>query len=283
MMLWLPSAKRENHDRQNPWAERSDPKGVLHTTETSGWPGYGNWSVMPHATVMPTRNVGVEVHQHVSFDQAAFALRNLPGGAQTNRDYAFQFELIGTCEKGGPGYYWPGADDAVLRDLFEKVIEPLSDAFGIPLRAQPFQAYPSSYGGRSGSNNVRLSPAAWDTYSGWLGHQHVPENAHGDPGAFPWERMMEVAVALSPEDLNKIEARLNRQLVVVEQVPNLPVHEDDPKRDPFTFAGVLAYGDRKADETLELVRELTGLPAAFAELKAAFDALSAKLDPPPAP
>src|SRR5215471_17719630 len=40
-------------------------------------------------------------------------------------------------------------------------------------------ANPSSYGT---SNGVRLSGSAWNAYKGILGHQHVPENDHGDPG-----------------------------------------------------------------------------------------------------
>jgi hypothetical protein len=60
----------------------------------------------------------------------------------------------------------------------------------IPFRALAFEAYPASYGT---SNGVRLSDSQFDTYSGWLGHQHVPQNDHGDPGAFPWARLVELA------------------------------------------------------------------------------------------
>lgn len=194
-MDWLPKATRDPKGRVLSWTEKTDPKGCLHTTETSGWPGYKNWTVHPHATVRPIPNKGVEIRQNIPFSRASFSLRNLAGGVQTNTDFVFQFELIGTSERGGPGYFWPDADGAVLLALYDDLIKPLSDAFDIPLRAQPFQSYPASYGARGKTNTVRLSGSTFDDYSGWLGHQHVPENVHGDPGAFPWARMMQLVNA----------------------------------------------------------------------------------------
>jgi hypothetical protein len=40
-----------------------------------------------------------------------------------------------------------------------------------------FGAYPNDL-------PARLSPVEWLRYEGHLGHQHVPNNHHGDPGAF---------------------------------------------------------------------------------------------------
>lgn len=202
-LLWLKDAVRNPHGRTLKFTETTDPKGCFHTTETAGWPGYQDWTVNPHATVMPIRGKGVTIRQHLPFDQASFSLRNLPGGVQTNTDYVFQFELIGTCDRHGDAfkagaYYWPEADDAVLKDLLLKLVVPLSTSYKIPLKAQPFQAYPASAGAKKPagpSNTVRMSGPAFDTYTGWLGHQHVPENVHGDPGAFPWARM----IALLPK------------------------------------------------------------------------------------
>lgn len=196
-MLWLPNASQQvwRDDKGNiinggTFTDAGEPKGVLHTTETGSWPGYGGGQSAPHATIRPLPTVGVEVRQHVPFDLAARALRNPAGGVQTNRDRAFQFELIGTCDPSYArkyGYYfWPEADDAVLLDLYRKVIKPVSDAHGVPVTAPEFLAYPASYG----NSRVRMSGARFDAYSGWLGHEHVAENTHGDPGAFPWARLM---------------------------------------------------------------------------------------------
>lgn len=202
-LLWLPAARRVVHDSGLAFTDPGEPKGVLHTTETPGRPSYDGWSVHPHLTVVPVPRVRVDVDQHIPFNHAGMALRNLPGGVQTNRDRAYQVELVGTCEKGGKAhkagaYYWPDADDKVLVSLWDRVIKPMSTGLNIPQRTLAYQNYPASYGdprptGRT--NIVRLSGPAWDAYSGWCGHQHVPENIHGDPGAFPWGRMLRAVQA----------------------------------------------------------------------------------------
>ncbi|MBQ1164434.1 collagen-like protein, partial [Streptomyces sp. A73] len=40
---------------------------------------------------------------------------------------------------------------------------------------------------------VRMSYSKWNNYRGHCGHQHVPENAHGDPGAFPMAAILNAA------------------------------------------------------------------------------------------
>lgn len=265
MIDWLPKAERDPKGRVLTWSEKTDPKGCLHTTETSGWPGYNNWTVHPHATIRPIPNKGIEIRQNIPFSRASFSLRNQAGGVQTNTDYVFQFELIGTCERGGPGYFWPEADDTVLLALYDQVIKPLSDAAGIPIRSQPFQSYPSSYGARGKTNTVRLSGATFDDYSGWLGHQHVPENSHGDPGAFPWARMIRLVEARE-KGLNVDEKTLRaiirselKEFILTEQiVPNVPTKAAlaaDPKAKTtyFTLANALKNieGDQDNDRDAE--------------------------------
>lgn len=200
-MKYLPGATLKLYGTTGgPWTDTKHPKGVLHTTEGSGWTNYDSGKKAPHLTVKAIPGKGVQVRQHIGFNTSARALRNEDGGVQTNRDFAFQIELIGSCDPKNKGkvYYWPEADDAVLKDLYVKVIEPMSRGLGIPLSAPAFQSYPASAGARSGSNNVRMSGHEWDVYSGWCGHQHVPENTHGDPGAFPWARMLALGAAAKP-------------------------------------------------------------------------------------
>lgn len=271
-LVWLPAAKNDQKGRTLSWATRRNPKGVLHTTETSGWPSYQGWTVNPHATVMPHPGKGVEIHGHVPFTSASFSLRNTAGGVETNREFAFQFELIGTCDPRGPGYFWPGADVAVLLDLYDKLIKPLSDSFGIPLKTPAFQAYPASAGFHkpSGpSNTVRMSGSAWEDFTGWCGHQHVPENVHGDPGAFPWDRMMAavqqreddmplngpdkawIAETISAKAETAAETALEKVLKDRAIVPNKKVDPNDPtekQASPWTFVGVLAAADQKTDQ-----------------------------------
>lgn len=202
-LAWLPIATRQDHSRAFPWQVSCPVKGVLHTTETSTQPDYEAdgkpWQNVPHAEVVPFAGSHVAVIQYVPFDRGSFSLVHPQGTAPTNGAHAIQFEMRGTCAPNGPGYHWPTADDAVLLDLFTKVIKPVSDAFRIPLVTPPWQAYPGAYGSRHHAagdgltNTVRLSDAGWTGWSGWVGHQHVPGNVHGDPGAFPWARMMTVA------------------------------------------------------------------------------------------
>lgn len=283
---WLPAATRDPKGRTLNWSEKTDPKGCLHTTETSGWPGYQNWTVHPHATIMPKPGKGVEIRQNVAFSRASFSLRNLPGGVQTNTDYVFQFELIGTSEKGGPGYYWPGADDAVLLDLYQKLIKPLSQAYGIPIKAQTFQAYPASYGPRGKTNTVRMSGPTFDNYSGWLGHQNVPENVHGDPGAFPWARMMELAEETEMPSADEVASALIPKLVTMIKerpiVRNKVLDPGDKEGAPWTIEGVLAAGDQKLDlhgrSLAAILAQGKEQTAAIKELTTAIKDLSQKFD-----
>lgn len=158
---------------------------VLHTTEGMSWPGYSGGGEAPNATIKPIPGKGIQVREHIDFDCYAKALMNLPGGVETNRRGVIQFELIGTCDpkhKGDPAwYYWPDADDAVLSALAD-YLRPILARYDIPHVAPGFLAYPDSYGSKRGQ---RMSNAAWDAFNGICGHQHVPENDHGDPGAFP--------------------------------------------------------------------------------------------------
>lgn len=170
----------------------------IHTTEGTSWPGYSGGGAAPHATIRPLPGVGIQVREHIPFSQYAKALMNLPGGVQTNRRGVVQFELMGTCDpkhRGQAGwYYWPDADDVVLEAL-ANYLRPILTTYGIPFTALPFLAYPASYGNRQGQ---RLSYAAWNAYNGILGHQHVPENDHGDPGAFPGAKLVKFLVAGRP-------------------------------------------------------------------------------------
>lgn len=167
---------------------------LLHTTEGGGWPSYGGGSSAPHATIKPLPGKGIEVREHIPFGQFAKALQNRPGGVQTNTSGVLQFELMGTCDARSAGsmYYWPDADDKVLEALAD-YLGPIMSKYGIPARADvTFKSYnrgqvPSSYGL---NNGVRMSFSKWNSYRGICGHQHAPENDHGDPGDFPISKLL---------------------------------------------------------------------------------------------
>lgn len=165
-------------------------KALLHSTEgdsidsaVSAYRANNSW---PHRTVDLKRRI---VAEHLPLDVAARSLQNLPGGAdQTNKDgtVLIQYELVGTATNpasiGGPeDWAWFGRE----------VLGPDCRAMGVPLVSTVRWApYPASYG--MGAPQ-RLSPAAWDAYSGVLGHQHAPDNSHGDPGAIPIDLILNAA------------------------------------------------------------------------------------------
>ena len=157
---------------------------VLHTTEGSSFPSYGGGGSAPTFTVHPDGRV----RQHFYANESARALVNASGGVQTNTLNVVQIELIGTCDKGGPGVYWPSASDAQLGAL-AKLVKWLTATYPIPLvsTSKPWLSYPKSYGSASGQ---RMSFSEWNNFNGICGHQHVPENSHGDPGNFPVARLI---------------------------------------------------------------------------------------------
>jgi hypothetical protein len=161
---------------------------VLHTTETSGWPGYGGGGSAPNFTAMPDPAAKRLVwRQHFGCDQSGRALLNLPGGVNTNTTNVVQVELIGTCASGGPGMFWPDAPDWALAELAKFVVW-LHDEWGVlPQASVTWKAYPGSYGTHNG---VRLGGSDWLAYRGILAHEHVTENDHGDTGRFPIERLL---------------------------------------------------------------------------------------------
>src|SRR5262245_1721749 len=161
-------------------------KLLLHTTEGSSVEGavaaYQANNSWPHETVdyrfgYVPRRVG-----HLTADRAARSLRNESGGVETNRDGVYQVEVVGRAER---------PQDINWERLAREIMGPLCAQLAIPVvSAVTWVAYPDSYGLGAAQ---RLSGSAWDFYEGILGHQHAPENTHGDPGAIPIKAMLEAA------------------------------------------------------------------------------------------
>lgn len=171
---------------------------VLHTTEGLNWPDYGGGSSAPHYTGKPPLGtpgknfIKGAWRAHFPDNMSARALRNESGGVETNTQNSLQIELIGTCDpkhakswdgKGkylaGRDYvYWPNAN-ARQKKWVARLLADLSIRHGAKLVApKKFLPYPSSYG----NNGVRLTTKEWNASAGVYGHQHIPENSHGDPG-----------------------------------------------------------------------------------------------------
>lgn len=172
---------------------------VLHTTETGTWPSYSGGATAPTLTARPDRGKRrLQWRQHFPLTMSARALRNESGGVETNTLNAVQVELVGTCSKeyrDRYGYfYWPDAPDWALRELAEFLAWLHGEWPAMKLEAAPrWVPYPDSYG----AGGQRFSMSEWRNFYGVCGHQHVPENVHGDPGDIDARRLMRFALAVN--------------------------------------------------------------------------------------
>lgn len=176
---------------------------VLHTTEGGGWPDYAGGSMAPTLTVMADKATKkLKVRQHFPLERSARALVNLPGGVETNTLNDINIELVGTCDpahKDGYGaIYWPDAPEWCYVEL-GKLLAELHRLFpairlvaGGKVVNGHWPAYPASI------NANRMSAAEWSNFTGICGHQHVPENVHGDPGALPIAKILAYAKGGTP-------------------------------------------------------------------------------------
>ncbi|MFJ4515186.1 N-acetylmuramoyl-L-alanine amidase [Streptomyces sp. NPDC088816] len=192
--------------------------GVAHTTEGRTVPSYADsqgrrGANAPTVTGLPdTKAKKIRWHQHYDVDESARALVNKLGGVETNTANAFQMELVGTCDPKTrdawvrAGYkqnvdfiYWPEAPDWALAEV-AWLVRWLNQNHGIPLTCvKDWLAYgqdprrpgvtPASYG----ASPARMTFAQWNAFKGWCGHQHVPENEHGDPGSMDFARVIQLA------------------------------------------------------------------------------------------
>ncbi|GLI30344.1 MULTISPECIES: peptidoglycan-binding protein [Brachybacterium] len=209
------------------------PIGLLHSTETGTWPGYGGGSSAPHLTVRfdPTART-ISARQHFSTTRPSRALVNKAGGVQTNNSRVFQIELIGSCDlafakKHGYLYLPDVLEEAWARDALAAVLAAVSESLGIPLMSSVvWAAYPGSYGEKAAQ---RLTGVQWEAYTGWLGHQHAPENDHGDPGDIPVAEILAAAggdptavIATPPGGGSSSSSKLPSGKAALMQLKNVP-------------------------------------------------------------
>ncbi len=171
----LPGFESTPADRAGGTFNGSPWRVILHTTEGGSIDGAvgayratGSW---PHFTVDPSKGRRA---QHYDLDTSARALLHRPTDPETNRANAIQIEIVGFATES-PG--WP---KPWLRWLGTAVLEPIRAVCPFALAAPDFVRYPDSYGFGA---HQRLTWDSWRAFSGICGHEHVPGNDHGDPGA----------------------------------------------------------------------------------------------------
>jgi hypothetical protein len=299
--------------------------GVAHTTEGRTVPSYADSSgrrgaLAPTVTGLPDIAAKkIRWYQHYDVDESARALANKLGGVETNTANAFQIELVGTCDdtkkttwggaKAGVDYlHWPTAPDWALTEV-AWLVRWLHDYHGIPLTCvKDWLAYgkdtrrpgitPASYG----ASPARMSQAEWRNFTGWCGHQHVPENDHGDPGSMNFARVIQLAKGEAKEEDMPLTTEDVKKVWTTDNVIGVPA-DWSPGNGAWTAASLLIdqgkrlrslQADLKALSTVngELVKTVATLaanvgdldPAAIvAELRASIESVTVRLDVPDSP
>lgn len=274
---------------------------VWHSTEGASLPDYDGGALAPNFTAVPDFAARkLRWFQHFDFDTSSRALRNLVGGVQTNTLNVTQVEIVGTCDPvthakwaraGTSHLFMPELPDWAVRDLgafarwaYEQRAVPLSSGL-------TFQAYPSSYG----DSAVRMTGAQWSAFQGHCGHQHVPENDHGDPGGMPMAAILATAKNgtteeddVTPEDIAKIATATANKLIGGGGV----LENSDVNRVATAVAAKLQPVEAAQSATIDkLVGAVATLaanigdldPAAIvAELRASIESITIHLDVPEA-
>lgn len=186
-------------DARTQWFERTFARGsfdciekiLLHTTETTGWPGYAGGSMAPTLTYHPRLR---RWRQHNYLDRSARALVDPTSTpVRENRDNVIQIEIIAYADEKLAGTVGglpvSQLTDEQLGDLAAFIAFVRGEWGGPPLVAAKFLPYPQS----AGDSSVRMSGSEYDAFRGILGHQHASGNGHGDPGALNVARILKLA------------------------------------------------------------------------------------------
>ena len=212
------------------WKEITGPSGsfnggpfkiVHHSTEGSSAAGafaaYRDKRADPHFTVD-----GERVYQHIDTSTGARALRNPPGGVETNRLSALQIELV--------GFAGSRKNAAALANL-ARLCRWLETEHAIPRHWPNGPPRPAVNGKDPGNHN--RSEVHWTSKSGHYGHCHVPENNHWDPAydaieaAFLFAAEFDDNGRLSNRDAPAVKALLDRPLPFDEPEPTVMLDHAD--------------------------------------------------------
>lgn len=166
-----------------PYDETGHPKVVLHTTEGSSLSGAeaAFAAYPPHLGYDPIIRTK---HQYVRLDRHSYALR----GDESDDEFAVQVEIVGFASQT---HQW---SDQIYRNIANDIIKPLTVAIGVPQQHLRFYRQDEGIVLASATSPIRLSNTAFRSFSGWLGHQHIPApDVHWDPGGFLIDKALEYA------------------------------------------------------------------------------------------
>jgi hypothetical protein len=176
MTDWAPWASKQQFSGYSGGSiSGSGRKITLHTTETTGFPGYGGGGSAPHLTVNPSTG---EARQHIAFSKSAYALASPgpPTSPNMNAGRNIQIEIIAYAKDT------PNKPDSWYAKLAEWCNWLCNDQ-GIP---KSFFAdfVPNASGA------TRQSWNQWSPQSGMSAHQNVPYNDHWDAGGLWQDKLL---------------------------------------------------------------------------------------------
>jgi hypothetical protein len=244
-------------------------KLLLHTTETSGWPGYKGGKTAPTLTYHPAKH---RWRQHFAINQSARALADPQLTAvRENRANVVQVEIICSCDPAAiKKHKFPDVrklDDEALRDLGELAAW-LHREWDMPLDlASGWLPFPESFG----NSKVRMTGPEYAAFKGILGHMHAPAgkgndkgNAHGDPGALDVDRILAFAKGTGMRGFAAVPPTEEEEDVKPTDVVGFEVDPKTNKKVPITlevFVGRMTWvyrqliEDGKVDAQLDRIEE----------------------------
>lgn len=203
MAGWLTGYERkETENCGNYTAPNAGFKSLLHTTESGFGSIDGVYNLFkgltldsPHFTIDPGT---FRRMQHAPIDKAACALRG-SGRAATNGAMCFQTEICGWAAQS---HTW---NDNVLMFIAKHLVDVRRGVFEHYGKTFPLETSLTFYGTDAGfilattGAKQRLSPNDFVMYVGIIGHQHVHDNDHWDPGKLDVKRILEFAKVIEAE------------------------------------------------------------------------------------
>lgn len=191
--MWYPIAIRDVFKDSGGFIDGYEWRGVLHTTEGTTYagarPSYAAGN-SPHFTVS-FETGAFKVWQHIPLNKAARALAHPAGTPETNRARCIQIEIVAKAASSG----------TLQREYLAgigRLMRWIESNTGIKRTALDFKGPNEGIVLAKATSPIRLSGAAWTKFNGWCGHQHVPFNAHWDPGDIDIDFLLKFEAGVRP-------------------------------------------------------------------------------------
>lgn len=232
---WYPLAKKDPFQDAGGFIEGYSWRGVLHTTEGTSYAGarsaYAQGKA-PHFTAS-FEGGRFQCWQHIPLNKAARALANPPGGIETNRARCIQIELVAKAASSG----------TLQREYLNgigRLMRWIESNTQIKRTALTFHSGTEGITLATVTSPIRLKPREWITFNGWCGHQHVPENAHWDPGAIDIDYLLKFETGVRPMIDPPLD--INNMVAARRDIYTNGFYLLQEDGAVFTFEGAVYYG-----------------------------------------